>query len=150
VQTGSPELTLEIERLLPARASQVFASLIEEEELSRWWGPRGFAIPSVDFPARVGERFRIEMQPPEGDSFYLSGEFREVDPPSRLVYTFRWEDPDPDDVENLVGLSLRKRGQSTQLAMSQGPFGTEARLALHRDGWGDSLDKLERLLEARS
>ena len=35
------------------------------------------------------------MQPPEGDPFYLTGEFREVDPPARLAYTFVWEDPIP-------------------------------------------------------
>jgi uncharacterized protein YndB with AHSA1/START domain len=47
------------------------------------------------------------MQPPEGDSFYLTGEFREVDPPARLAYTFVWEDPDPDDVATLVVLEFR-------------------------------------------
>jgi hypothetical protein len=36
---------------------------------------------SLKFPARVGESYRIEMQPPTGDRFYLTGEFREVDPP---------------------------------------------------------------------
>jgi exopolyphosphatase/guanosine-5'-triphosphate,3'-diphosphate pyrophosphatase len=35
------------------------------------------------------------MQPPDGVLFHYSGEFREVSPPARLVYTFRWEEPDP-------------------------------------------------------
>ena len=58
-------------------------------------GPEGFTTPSLEFGPRVGESYRIEMQPPEGDSFYLTGEFREVDPPARLAFTFIWEDPDP-------------------------------------------------------
>ena len=86
------------------------------------------------------------MQPPEGDPFCLIGEFRDIDPPFRLSYTFVWEDPDPDDVETLVVLSLRDLGGSTEVSFSQGPFKTEARRALHRDGWTDSFDKLERLI----
>jgi uncharacterized protein YndB with AHSA1/START domain len=86
------------------------------------------------------------MQPPEGEAFYLAGEFRTVDPPTRLGYTFRWENPDPDDVETVVDLTFQHLGESTQVAFRQGPFKTEARRALHRDGWTDSLDKLEALL----
>jgi uncharacterized protein YndB with AHSA1/START domain len=88
------------------------------------------------------------MQPPEGDAFHLTGEFREVEPPARLAYTFAWEPPDPDDVENLVELTLHPAGNATELRLTQGPFATEARLELHRDGWTDSLDRLERFLSA--
>ena len=63
------------------------------------------------------------MQPPEGELFYLTGEFREVDPPNRLAYTFRWEDPDPDDRDTVVTISLRDAGaRSTELTLDQGPF----------------------------
>ena len=86
------------------------------------------------------------MQPPEGDRFYLAGEFRELDPPARLAYTFVWEDPAPDDVETIVALSFRDLGEATEVALTQGPFKTEGRRALHRDGWTDSFDKLELLI----
>ena len=82
------------------------------------------------------------MQPPDGDLFYLSGEFREVDPPRRLAYTFRWEDPDPDDRVTVVTLTLGEFGESTELTLDQGPFATEARYELHRAGWSDSLERL--------
>ena len=146
----SAELTLEMKRLLPATPPVVFAALSEPNELAKWWGPQGFTIPSMDFDPRVGATYRIEMHPPEGDPFYLIGEFREVDPPARLAFTFRWEDPDPDDVETAVELSFRDLGGSTELALTQGQFKTEARRALHRDGWTDSFDKLERLMSARN
>ena len=86
------------------------------------------------------------MQPPEGPRFSLTGEFRAVDPHARLAYTFAWEDPDPDDLATLVDLSFRDLGESTEVALRQGPFRTQARRRLHRDGWADSFDKLERLL----
>jgi uncharacterized protein YndB with AHSA1/START domain len=145
----SEELTLEMMRVLKAVPSVVFGAFSDSRELAKWWGPEGFTTPSLEFDLRVGETYRIEMQPPEGDRFYLTGEFREVDPPARLSFTFVWEDPDPDDVETLVSLSFRELGDSTEVAFTQGSFKTEARRALHRDGWTDSFDKLERLISAQ-
>jgi uncharacterized protein YndB with AHSA1/START domain len=145
----SDELTLEMTRVLPATRPVVLGAFSDAIELAKWWGPKGFTIPSLEFDPRVGARYRIEMQPPEGDRFYLTGEFCELDPPARLAYTFVWEAPDPDDVENRVGLSFRDRGGSTEVAFIQGPFKTEARRALHRDGWTDAFDKLERLVSAQ-
>ncbi len=144
----SGALTLEMKRVLDAVPSVVFGAFSDSSELAKWWGPEGFTIPSLEFVPQVGETYRLEMQPPEGDPFYLTGEFREVDPPVRLAFTFVWEDPDPDDVENLVDLSFRDLGESTEVALTQGPFETEPRRALHRDGWTDSFDKLERLISA--
>jgi len=146
--SGPDELTLEMKRVLAAVPSVVFSAFSDPGELAKWWGPEGFTTPSLEFQPRVGESYRIKMQPPEGDAFYLTGEFRVVDPPTRLAYTFRWEDPDPDDVETLVDLSFRDLGESTEVVFTQGVFKTEARRALHRDGWTDSFDKLQRLIPA--
>lgn len=101
---------------------------------------------SLDSDPRVEGTYRIEMQPPEGDPFYLGGEFRQVDPPGRLAFTFVYEAPDSDDVETLVELSFRDRGESTEVVFTQGPFKTEARRELHRDGWTDSFDRLAQVI----
>ena len=135
-----------MERVLPATRPVVFRPSSDLDRLAKWWGPKGFAVPSLEFEARVGETYRIEMQQPEGNPFHLTREVREVQPPARLAFALSWDPPDPDDVETLVGLSFRDLGESTKLAVTQGPFKTEARRALHRDGWTDSFDKLERLL----
>ena len=137
-------------RALPAGPSVAFEVFTDPDELARWWGPQGFSIPSLEFDPRVGQSYRIEMQPPAGDAFHLAGEFSVVDPPTRLAYTFRWEDPDPDDVETTVDLSFRDLGESTEVVFTQGRFKTEARRALHRDGWTDSFNKLEALLSSRA
>jgi uncharacterized protein YndB with AHSA1/START domain len=146
VAPQSGQLILEMKRVLPAAPSVVFSAFGDPNELAKWWGPEGFTTPSMEFDPGVGGTYRIEMQPPDGDPFFLTGEFREVDPPARLAYTFAWEDPDPDDVETLVGLSFRDLGGSTEVALTQGLFKTEARRGLHRDGWTDCFDKLEHLL----
>jgi uncharacterized protein YndB with AHSA1/START domain len=144
--TEPDELRLEMERALGAPPAVVFGAFTDSSQLAKWWGPEGFSVLSLDFDPRVGETYRIEMQPPEGDPFFLSGEFRKVDPPARLAFTFIYENPDPDDVENLVGLSFRSLDGATEVSFTQGPFKTEDRWALHRDGWSDSFDRLERLI----
>jgi uncharacterized protein YndB with AHSA1/START domain len=143
-------LTLQFKRVLPAGCRVVFGAFSDPNELAKWWGPRGFSTPSLEFEARVGERYRIEMQPPQGDRFCLTGQFCVVDPPARLAFTFVWEDPDPDDVDTVVELSFRDLGESTEVALGQGPFKTEARRRLHRDGWKDSFNKLEHLMLIRA
>jgi uncharacterized protein YndB with AHSA1/START domain len=137
---------LELRRDLPAAPAAVWAAFVDPIVLAKWWGPAGFSIPSLEYRPEVGESYRIEMQPPTGDAFYLAGVFREVDPPVRLVYTFEWEDPDPDDLETLVELSFSDLGAATRVVMDQAVFKTEARRQLHRDGWTESFDKLEALL----
>lgn len=143
-------LILEMTRVLPAVRRVVFGAFSDPNELAKWWGPRGFSTPSLELRARVGASYRIEMQPPDGDRFHLTGTFREVDPPARLVFTFAWEDPDPDDVDTIVDLSFRDLGDSTEVSLRQGPFKTDARRRLHRDGWADSFDKLEQLMSVRA
>ncbi len=143
-------LVLELTSVLVARRERIFAALTTPDELAVWWGPEGFTIREIDLDLRRGGRYRFTMQPPEGDSFHLAGEFLEIQAPGRLVYTFSWEEPDPDDRTTTVILSLRDRGEATELSLTQGEFATDARLELHRAGWSDSFDKLRRLVKSNS
>jgi uncharacterized protein YndB with AHSA1/START domain len=148
MSAGAGGLVLELRRVLNAPRERIFRTLTEPAELATWWGPHGFTTPEIDFDLRVGGRYRFAMQPPDGDLFYLAGEFLEIESPRRLVYTFYWEEPDPDDRETVVSLSLHDRRDATEVSLSQGEFATEARLALHRSGWMDSLDSLGELVES--
>jgi uncharacterized protein YndB with AHSA1/START domain len=144
--TASNGLTLRLTQTIPAPRSAVWRAITEPEQLAKWWGPEGFAAPSVDFEPQVGGRYRIAMQPPDGQLFHLRGEFREVDPPWRLAYTFVWDPPDPDDRETRVTLELEDRGQKTEVSLTQSEFATPARLELHQGGWTESFEKLTELL----
>jgi len=145
--TGGDELALRLERDLRAPRPVVFRMHAEPDRWRRWWGPGGFTVPSIEVDLRVGGGYRIEMQPPDGDPFFLTGEFLEVEPPARLAYTFAWEDPDPDDQETVVTFSLEDLGDDrTRLVVVQGPFATEARRALHAQGWTETLDRLQQLI----
>ena len=128
--------------MLGAPRARVFEYFTDAALMAQWWGPQGFSIPSIDFTPGVGATYRIEMQPPEAQAFALTGTFRRVDR-SHLVFSFEWEPADPDDQETLAQLSFRDiDDDSTEIHLEQGPFRTEARRELHRDGWTDSFDKL--------
>jgi uncharacterized protein YndB with AHSA1/START domain len=135
-------LVLELHRVFHAPSERIFALLTEPAELTKWWGPHGFTTPEIELELSVGAGYRYTMQPPSGDAFHLSGEFLDIDRPQRLAYTFRWEEPDPDDRETVVILSLHAVGQATEVSLSQGEFATKERLALHRSGWTNSFEKL--------
>jgi uncharacterized protein YndB with AHSA1/START domain len=135
-------LSFRLERVMAATRPVVFEAHADPQRLAQWWGPKGFTASVVDVDLRVGGSYRIAMQPPEGGPFHLGGEFRAVDPPTRLVYTFRYEEPDPDDRETTVTFTLDDIGEATRVVVEQGTFATRARLALHQQGWNDTLDRL--------
>ena len=145
--TGDPGgRILHLEEVLQAPKERVFAACVEPEKLAEWWGPADFTTLSVDLDVREGGRYRITMQPPDGEAFHLRGEYSQIDPPRRLVYTFEWEEPDADDQETVVTLSFLDHREGTKLVLDQGPFATEARHALHEAGWRETLERLERFL----
>ena len=147
-ETGG--LVLNLECTLAALPEDVFRMLTDQGELVTWWGPHGFTTVAVELSLTQGGPYRLRMTPPDDVAFHLSGEFLEIDPPWHLVFTFRWEEPAPDDRETVVDLSLGSTGKGTRLVLSQGPFLTKERLALHRNGWTESFEKLQAVLGSRA
>lgn len=139
---------LEQERVFDARPEQVFGLLTEPPELAKWWGPHGFTTPEIHIDLRVGGSLRFTMQPPDGEPFHLSGEFLQIEFPSELTLTFRWDEPVPDDRENVVELSLDSLDGRTTVTLTRGEFATMERLDLHRSGWTESFEKLGAVLKA--
>jgi uncharacterized protein YndB with AHSA1/START domain len=141
---------LKQEHTFVAPPERVFSLFTEPAELARWWGPHGFTTPEIHLDLHVGGSFRFTMKPPDGEAFHLSGEFLEIDPPQRLAFTFRWDEPGPDDRETVVVLTLQPQEGATIVSLSQAEFATEERLELHRTGWAESFEKLEAELNSRA
>jgi uncharacterized protein YndB with AHSA1/START domain len=131
-----------------APAAAVFEALTDPQQLPKWWGPHHFTTPRIELHLVVGGRYRFTMRPPGGEPFNVQGEFLEIDAPHRLAYTFRWEEPDPDDVDTVATISLVDLGGSTRLIVGQGAFATQARRELHEHGWSDSLQRLQTWLSS--
>ena len=113
----SAPLVLELRWTFDAPRERIFTALTDPADLVKWWGPSGFTTPEIELDLSVGGGYRFGMQPPDGELFHLAGEFLEIDPPNRLAYTFRWEEPDPDDRETVVGLSLEAAAAVTRLSL---------------------------------
>ena len=139
---------LEQARVFGAPAERIFGLMTEPTRLAKWWGPHGFSTPEVRIDPRVGGSYRFTMQPPDGEAFHLSGEFLEVDAPFSLKFTFRWDEPLPDDRETIVELRLDSLGETTKVTLTQGRFASAERRELHRGGWAQSFEKLDAVLRA--
>jgi uncharacterized protein YndB with AHSA1/START domain len=137
---------LHLEKVLRAPPERVFAAFVDAEQLRQWWGPAGFTMESLQFDPVEGTDYRLTMKPPTGDAFHIRGTFLAVEAPRRLVHTFVYEEPDPDDQETLVTLTFEGGDSETRLVLEHEPFKTPARWELHRDGWTETLEKLERFL----
>lgn len=133
--------------VLEAPREQVFRLLTQPEGLAAWWGPRDVELLRAVVDLRVGGSYRFVMRPTGGAPFHLSGTFLSVDPGRALSYTFRYEEPTPDDRETVVAVTLDDRGDDTVVSVTQGTFATEERLALHRRGWSESLERLKAAVE---
>ena len=146
-ETGEPSWRqLHLEKALAAPPERVFAAFADSNQLRQWWGPAGFTVTSIRFVPVEGTQYRIAMKPPDGDVFHLTGTFRMIEAQRRLAFTFIWEEPDPDDRETLVTLTFEPEDLGTRLVLEQGPFKTEPRFDLHRDGWTETLERLARVL----
>ena len=77
-----------IERVVAAPINLVWQLWTEAEHFRNWYGPQGFTIPVAEMDVRVGGRRLICMASPDGQmKMWFTGEYREVSPTTRLVYT---------------------------------------------------------------
>ena len=137
---------IEVARMIDAPREDVFQAWTDPDQLRSWWGPGEFTCPEAEVDLRPGGCYRLVMQPAGGDSFVVAGTYREVDPPARLVYTWRWETgPAADGSESLVSVDFHERGSRTELVLTHTDFPASHGPAPYQMGWEGGLDKFERL-----
>lgn len=74
-------------RVIPAPRERVFEAFADPAQLAKWWGPNGFTNKVGKFDFRVGGRWEIVMQGPDGAVYDNESEFTEIVKPERIVYT---------------------------------------------------------------
>jgi uncharacterized protein YndB with AHSA1/START domain len=86
------------------------------------------------------------MQPTSGDPFVVGGTYLEVEPPARLVYTWRWETgPAADGSESRVRVEFNERGDRTELVLTHTDFPESHGPAPYQMGWEGGMDKFAAL-----
>jgi len=78
-------------RVFDAPRELVFEAQSSCEHLSRWWGPRRYEIASCEVDFRPGGAWRIVHRGSDGEEYGFRGEYREIVPPERIVWTFEFE-----------------------------------------------------------
>ncbi|MDA0768655.1 MAG: SRPBCC domain-containing protein [Chloroflexi bacterium] len=130
---------LRMSRIFSAPRQRVFDVWTQPEHLSRWWGIQNdYTAAIVEVDLRVGGHYRLGMKAPDDSLHVVVGEFREVVPPEKLVYTWSWEQGMPDTMEmgdTLVTIEFLDRGDSTEMILTHELFPTEEVRDLHAQGW---------------
>ena len=87
VTTPSDE-EIRLTRLFDAPRHLVFEAMTRPEHVKRWWGQlgEGYSVPVCEIDLRVGGAWRFVNRHPNGEAVFY-GEYREIAPPSRLVFT---------------------------------------------------------------
>jgi uncharacterized protein YndB with AHSA1/START domain len=141
-------LMLRIERTFQAPARAVFDAWTSTEVLRRWW-PAGpdWDTPVAEVDVRVGGRLRLVMRRPDGQEFGGSGEYLEITPPERLVFTWTWDGQDEQEGLQLVEVEFKEEaGGTTTVVLTNRGLRDEESKRSHEEGWQASFDNLDRVL----
>jgi uncharacterized protein YndB with AHSA1/START domain len=143
--------TLVIHRTFEAPRILVWKAWTESDHLLRWLCPAGFNVLFVENDLRVGGVWRSGMRSPDGEDFIHRGEYLEIEKPSRLVFTHRWERNHIEPPANTkITVILSESGAVTQMTFIHAGLATEESACSHRNGWTGAFDNLARLVEPKT
>ena len=148
--TTKEKTRLEISRVIEAPRDRVYAAWTDPEQLKQWFGPENVKTRELVADARVGGTFRWDIINSEGEEMTMRGEFRELQPDKKIVFTWQWEDD--EDWENhisIVTVELCDCDGGTELRLTHEQLPNEESRDGHTRGWESALDKLERLFSSK-
>jgi len=142
------DTTLTITRTFDVPPERVFDAWLDAGRVATWMGPRGVRAEVVTLEPRVGGRYRILMHTPDGSNPTVSGIYREIVRPARLVFTWAWAHESGH--ETVVSLTFRQAGKGTEMTLVHENFPNAQRRDSHSQGWSGSFDKLAEVLVPKS
>ena len=145
-------LDIELQRRFRASPERVYRAWTHPVARREWWCPVGWAAGEIKIDLRVGGVYRIAMvrAGDAGRGVSVSGQFLEVRPPERLVYTWRWEGAFAGMPETLVTLELCGSENETLLTLRHENFTDLGIRHQHRAGWIAACDRLDRVVTPSS
>ena len=142
-----------IERTYEAPVELIWKMWTDPEHFKMWYGPKGFTVPEADMDMRVGGKRLICMASPDGSmKMWTTGEYTEVVPNERLVYTESPADengnvvspsamgmPDGYPATTEVTVLLVDLGGRTKMVMTHSGVPADSGAG---GGWEQAFDKL--------
>jgi uncharacterized protein YndB with AHSA1/START domain len=140
--TPNPNVSffLNLSRTFAAPREQVFRAWTEADAIERWFKPMGLPSRVKLLDLRVGGGYRIETIDADGITHSISGVYREIARPQRLVFT--WLSDETDREETLVTLEFVERDGATEIVLWHERFASETMKAMHVYGWNAMFETL--------
>lgn len=135
---------------IAAPPERVFRAITDSGELAAWWGADDmYRTTDWKIDLRPGGSWSTVAINTDGTRATVGGEYLEIDPPRRLVYTWR---PSWDDfIETTIRYDLEPTAVGTRVLVTHSGFGDRAEQATGTgQGWRRVLDWLGEHLESRS
>ena len=139
------ETMLELRRTYPASPDKVYRAWTEAEQVKKWFGPEVCDCTEAEVDLRVGGRYRFVLDEPDGRHI-VGGEYVELSPPGKLVFTWKWEHVPEDSPATLVTVEFLPKGDGTELVLTHERFPAADVRDLHNQGWIGCLNCLDKLL----
>jgi uncharacterized protein YndB with AHSA1/START domain len=138
--------SLELRCTFDAPWERVFRAWTDPVMLKQWFrAAPNFTTPIAEVDLRVGGRYRLGMKPPESDQVHIAtGEYRLIQPPEKLVFTWAWEGAAVP--ETLVTIEFRQIGHQTEITLTHKNFHDPAERDQHNQGWQACLTQLSLIL----
>jgi len=131
-----------IRRSFDADVETLWNALLTPEGMSHWMGAKMAKTGPIDVDLRVGGTYTIEMHGDSGELHRVSGEYLELDPPRRAVFSWAWYTT-PDRVSRVTyALSPQADGR-TMLTLTHERLFSEEVADNHAQGWTLSLESLD-------
>ena len=145
--TTTQPVSLKVSRLIKAPRERVFAAWTTPTEIARWLGGDKCQIEKATIDARVGGAYHFKMKGSDAGKPGMTGVYREVKPPERLVFTWMTGSCNEEmaRVETLVTVEFTEQAGGTLVRLTHEGFPTEELREKHNYGWTCSFDKLEKL-----
>jgi uncharacterized protein YndB with AHSA1/START domain len=152
--TQSSEWDLVITRVFDAPRQLVWQRWTDPTHIQQWWGPKGFTNPRCEWDARAGGAIRIDMRAPDGVVYPMSGTFKEIVEPERIVFMSSALDDQGNSMFDILNTVLfidrsGKTEMTLQVRVMKATAVAPQYLKGMEIGWNQSLDRLgARLAEA--
>lgn len=133
-----------IMRTFDAPASLVFSMWSDPEHFKHWMGPETFDCPVVEMDFRVGGAYRAMIRSDAYGENWFGGVYKEIEPPTRLVFTFIWDSGGSSDgVETVITILFREIGGKTEQIFHQSGILNAERRDSQMGGWSSAFNKQE-------
>jgi glutathione S-transferase len=139
--------SLEIKRFIKAPRERIYQAWTDPAQLKEWWGPEGVRTRNFTADARVGGKYRWDLFNQEGEEMSVFGEYQELVPGKKIVFTWKWDDHENWETHNsVVTVELSDRDGGTEVRLTHEKLPSEESRDRHNEGWNSVLDRLEKYL----